>query len=169
MPAVRRTSSRRVAVVVACVALPLAAGCGSSSTSTTSSSTANTTAAQTAAVKVSTAVVPGVGTVLVNAEGHTLYTFAPDDASKVTCVSTCALVWPPDKLAAGTKAIASGQVKSSLLSSIPDPEGGDVVTYAGWPLYRYVADTAAGTAQGQAMTLNGGAWYVITAAGKPVH
>jgi predicted lipoprotein with Yx(FWY)xxD motif len=110
-----------------------------------------------------------VGTVLVNAEGRTLYTFAPDKASKVTCVSTCALVWPPDKVAAGTKAVASGEVKPALLSSTPDPEGGDVVTYAGWPLYRYVADAAAGTAQGQAMTLNGGAWYVITAAGKPVH
>jgi predicted lipoprotein with Yx(FWY)xxD motif len=113
--------------------------------------------------------VEGLGTVLVNASGHTLYTFAPDAASKVTCVSTCALVWPPDTLASGVRPVAAGAVKAALLSTKPDPEGGNVVTYAGWPLYTYVADSSAGTAMGQAQVLNGGAWYTITAAGKPVH
>jgi predicted lipoprotein with Yx(FWY)xxD motif len=113
--------------------------------------------------------VPGVGPVLVNSQGHTLYVFQPDNATKVTCVGSCALVWPPLKLSAGTKPTASGEVNASKLSSYPDPEGGQVVTYAGWPLYTYVVDSGAGTAKGQAILANGGYWYVISPSGKVIH
>lgn len=105
---------------------------------------------------------------LVNAQGHTLYTFAPDKDKKVTCVSSCAAVWPPVKLPAGAKAAPSGAVKASLLGSDPDPSGGNVATYAGWPLYTYVTDTSAGAHTGQAINLNGGQWYVISPAGKVI-
>ncbi len=37
--------------------------------------------------------------------------------------------------AGASKAAASGAVNASLLGSDPDPTGGRVVTYAGWPLY----------------------------------
>ena len=94
--------------------------------------------------------------------------FVPDKRKRVTCVSTCAKVWPPMKLPKGTKAVVSGQAKASLLASDPDPEGGRVVTYNGWPLYTYVADTAAGQAKGQALNLNGGLWYVLSPAGKVI-
>ncbi len=116
-----------------------------------------------------TATLKGVGTVLVDAQGHTLYTFAPDNASKITCLHACAAVWPPDELPAGSKPAISGAVNPALVSTALDPEGGTVVTYAGWPLYRYIADSSAGSAAGQALTLSGGTWYVITPAGKPVH
>jgi predicted lipoprotein with Yx(FWY)xxD motif len=120
-------------------------------------------------VSITSATVPGVGHVLVDGQGHTLYIFVPDNHTKVTCVSSCALVWPPAKLATGAKATAAGEVKAALLSSAPNPEGGSVVTYAGWPLYTYVADTAPGTAKGQALMLNGGLWYVIAPSGQVVH
>jgi predicted lipoprotein with Yx(FWY)xxD motif len=55
--------------------------------------------------------VSGVGSVLVNSQGHTLYVFEPDNAKKVTCVSSCALVWPPLKVSTGTKAAPSGEVR----------------------------------------------------------
>jgi predicted lipoprotein with Yx(FWY)xxD motif len=93
----------------------------------------------------------------------------PDNAKKVTCVGSCALVWPPLKLATGATPGASGQAKASLVSSAADPEGGHVVTYAGWPLYTYVADTGPGTAKGQALLLNGGYWYVISPTGQVIH
>lgn len=105
---------------------------------------------------------------LVNGEGRTLYVFLPDKHAKVTCVGACAELWPPTKLAAGQKASASGQVKPSLLASDPDPEGGRVVTYAGWPLYTYVSDTAPGQATGQDLETNGGRWYAIAPSGKTV-
>jgi predicted lipoprotein with Yx(FWY)xxD motif len=116
---------------------------------------------------VSVASVDGLGPVLVNSEGKVLYTFVPDKAKKVTCVGGCAAVWPPLKLS-GSKAAGSGSVKASLLGSDPDPSGGNVVTYAGWPLYTYVADTGPGVANGQAKNLNGGLWYVISPAGTVI-
>jgi predicted lipoprotein with Yx(FWY)xxD motif len=112
--------------------------------------------------------VPGLGVILVNAEGRTLYTFAPDKKSKVTCTSSCAAVWPPVTLTAGGAPAAAKQIKASLLSSDANPSGGKVVTYAGWPLYTYVGDSGPGTAAGQALNLNGGLWYVITPAGTVI-
>jgi predicted lipoprotein with Yx(FWY)xxD motif len=119
----------------ALLALPIAAiliaGCGNSggstSTPTTATGAATTASPSTSAqngVKISTKSVSNVGTVLVNSEGLTLYTFAPDMHSKVTCLSSCASVWPPLKLESGQKLVASGQVKQSMLASAPDSEGG---------------------------------------------
>jgi predicted lipoprotein with Yx(FWY)xxD motif len=141
---------------------------GQPATPTTSTTAASPTATTPARKSVSLAVrtLPTVGAVLVNAEGHTLYTFAPDNHSKVTCVSSCATLWPPLKLASGETAAGPVQLKASLLGSDPDPEGGSVVTYAGWPLYTYAADSAAGEDNGQALEVDGGRWYVIAASGK---
>jgi predicted lipoprotein with Yx(FWY)xxD motif len=138
--------------------------------SSTTTSAATTTPSAPAAKSVSLAVrtLPTVGAVLVNAEGRTLYTFAPDQHSKVTCVSSCATLWPPLKLASGETAAGPPQLKASLLGSDPDPEGGSVVTYAGWPLYTYAADSAAGQDNGQALEANGGLWYVIAPSGKVI-
>lgn len=158
------------------------AGCGSSSSSSSSKSTssaaapASSTSAATssastsasAAVKIATKTIPGLGPVLVNAQGRTVYTFAPDKGKKVTCVGGCAAVWPPVMLPAGAKAASSGAVKASLLGSDPDPSGGKVVTYAGWPLYLYVTDTTPGAHAGQAINLSGGLWYVISPSGKVI-
>ena len=75
---------------------------------------------------------------------------------------------PPLALSTGQKPVVSGQVKSALVGSDPSPAGGQVVTYAGWPLYTYVADASPGTARGQALNLNGGLWYVIAPSGKVI-
>jgi predicted lipoprotein with Yx(FWY)xxD motif len=166
-----------LAVTVPLVAL-LAAACGSSSTKTsTGTGTAHATKTQTtktssaspsSGVTVATKTIKPYGAVLVNGAGRTLYIFAPDKAKKVTCVSACATIWPPAKLPPGTKATASGQVKSSLLGSDPNPSGGRVVTYNGWPLYTYVTDTAPGVAHGQGINSAGGLWYVISPSGKVI-
>jgi len=119
-------------------------------------------------VRISTRTLPKLGTVLVNSTGRTLYMFVPDKRRKVTCVRTCAAVWPPVKLARGQKAGAFGRAKASLLGSDPDPAGGRVVTYAGWPLYTYVTDRSPGMAKGQALNLNGGLWYVLAPSGRVI-
>jgi predicted lipoprotein with Yx(FWY)xxD motif len=115
---------------------------------------------------VSTADVKGVGVVLVDAAGHTLYTFAPDMAKKVTCVSaSCQSTWP-SLVAPGTPT-GSGAVKASLLGTASGPAG-KVVTYDGWPLYTFSGDSAAGTDNGQALDVNGGDWYAIAPSGTPI-
>jgi predicted lipoprotein with Yx(FWY)xxD motif len=119
-------------------------------------------------VVVSTRNVKGLGLVLADAKGHTLYMFVPDKHRKVTCTGSCAAAWPPLKLPKGAKPAAAGKARRKLLGSDPDPAGGRVVTYAHWPLYTYVADAKPGTATGQALNVNGGLWYVLSPAGKIV-
>lgn len=126
------------------------------------------TSARRASVVVSTRTLPKLGPVLVNGKGHTLYMFVPDKRKKVTCVRTCAVIWPPLKLPKDAKPVAKGKARASLLGSDRDPAGGRVVTYNRWPLYTYVADRAAGRAKGQALKLNGGLWYVLAPSGKVI-
>ena len=117
---------------------------------------------------ISSRTVPSLGTILVNSAGHTLYVFAPDNASRVTCTGACTAVWPPEYLPTGGSAVGTDGVKTSLLGSLPAQNGGKVVTYAGWPLYTFVADTTPGSTAGQDVNLNGGYWWVITTSGKVV-
>jgi predicted lipoprotein with Yx(FWY)xxD motif len=135
---------------------------------TTAPATTSTTSAPANGPKISAATVAPLGPVLVNAQGRTLYIFVPDNDKKVTCTGGCAAIWPPAFVPSGQNPVASGSVKQSLLGSDPDPSGGQVITYAGWPLYTYVADGAAGKATGQAINLNGGLWYVISPSGTVI-
>jgi hypothetical protein len=64
--------------------------------------------------------------------------------------------------------VAGPGVKSSLLGSDPDPAGGRVVTYNGWPLYTYASDIQSGMATGQGLDLSGGKWYVMRTSGSPL-
>jgi len=163
---------RLLAVLIATVFGLGATGCGGSSSSGSTSPPASSTTPSTSTastVQVSTKNVSGLGVILVDGQGRTLYSFVPDKHSKVTCVGACAAVWPPLMAASGQKLVATGQAKSSLLGSDPDPSGGQVVTYNGWPLYTYVTDTSPGQAKGQALNLNGGLWYVLSPSGAVIH
>lgn len=176
----RTLANRIIPTAGLCAALVmLLAACGSSYTSPSSASTPSsppspspspspTSTAAGATVVVSTRVVNGLGPILVNGQGLTLYMFVPDNDTKVTCTASCAQVWPPLKLGTGEQAMAEGQAQASLLGSDPDPDGGRVVTYSGWPLYTYVADTAPGSVSGQALNLNGGLWYVLSPSGSVI-
>jgi predicted lipoprotein with Yx(FWY)xxD motif len=120
---------------------------------------------ETSASAVKTAKVKGLGVILVNPKGRTLYTFARDQRSRVTCTGKCAKYWPSLKWNGSGKPTAGGSAKSKLLGADMAPGGGEVVTYNKWPLYTYLGDGAAGQANGQDVKLNGGKWYVITPAG----
>jgi predicted lipoprotein with Yx(FWY)xxD motif len=117
---------------------------------------------------VQTRKISGLGTVLVNSRGLTLYMFEPDKQKKVTCKGSCAVIWPPLKLKSGQKPTAGGAARKGLLGSDPNPSGGRVVTYNHWPLYTYITDTKPGQAKGQGLNLNGGLWYVLSPAGKVI-
>jgi predicted lipoprotein with Yx(FWY)xxD motif len=112
--------------------------------------------------------IKGLGTVLVNSRGFTLYMFVPDHQRKVTCKGSCAVIWPPLKIKAGQKPTAGGAARKGLLGTDPNPSGGRVVTYNRWPLYTYILDKKPGQAKGQATNLNGGLWYVLSPAGKVI-
>lgn len=109
-------------------------------------------------VTVATATVPGVGTVLVDASGHALYTLTDASGAAVACTGTCAAVWPPLTLAAGAKVKGSKGLKA--LGSTSDTHQ---VTAGGLPLYRFGGDTAAKQAHGEGVVSFGGTWHVVKA------
>jgi predicted lipoprotein with Yx(FWY)xxD motif len=162
-----RLRARLVATALLAALGLIAAGCGGSSMSS-SAPKSGVAGAQhsTSSAVVKSRKIKGLGTVLVNAKGRTLYVFANDKHSKVTCTGSCAQFWPPLKSSGKPK--AGGSVKAKLLGLDKDPAGGKVATYNKWPLYTYTGDSAAGQANGQNLNLNGGKWYVISAKGKVV-
>jgi len=109
-----------------------------------------------------------VGTVLVDARGQALYMFTLDSPQSVTCTGVCAATWPPLTVPAGSHPMAGQGVSAALLGSAPDPSGGRVVTYDGWPLYTYTGDSQPGQTTGQGIDLNGGDWYLMRPSGHPL-
>jgi len=99
-------------------------------------------------------------TVLTNAKGLTLYTFAPDKPNKSTCYGSCAAYWPPVK---GPVTVAAGVTGvTGKLGTAKRTDGSLQATYNGRPLYTYIADTGPGQAKGNKLNLNGGLWYEVT-------
>jgi predicted lipoprotein with Yx(FWY)xxD motif len=159
----------------------LVAGCGSSGSSASSSSTTSghattttvgttTTAAPVPVYEVRTGKVKGLGTVLVDGNGLTLYLFVPDKQSgKSTCYSTCAQGWPPLLLPTGvTTPLAGAGVDSTLLGTTHRTDGTTQLTYNKWPLYLWVNDSQPGQATGQGINNLGGLWYVLSPQGKEI-
>jgi len=150
------------------------AACGSSSSSTTAgspSSSAPTGASSAASVTISAKSVPGVGTVLVNGQGQTLYMLTSEKGGKITCTQAngCTQAWPETLLTSGATAATAGSgVQSSLLGTVKDASGNLEVTYNHWPLYTFSGDSGPGVAKGQALTSFGGTWYVLNRSGNPV-
>jgi len=148
------------------------AACGSSSSSTASGSSSSAPAsASSAAPTISAKSVPGVGTVLVNGQGQTLYLLTSEKNGKITCTaaSGCTKAWPETMLTSGmSTATASGGVQSSLLGTVKDASGNLEVTYNHWPLYTFSGDSGPGVAKGQGLVSFGGTWYVLNTAGNPV-
>jgi predicted lipoprotein with Yx(FWY)xxD motif len=117
--------------------------------------------------EVKTGTVSGLGTVLVNGQGLTLYMFVPDhQRGRSTCYNACASSWPPLRLPTGvTIPVAAGKAEASLLGTTTRKDGGLEVTYKGWPLYLWVGDGAPGQATGQGINGSGGYWYVLSPKG----
>ena len=166
---------RPVTLLLAAGAAALA-GCGHSSSgaaSTTGSAggaSANNAAPSAPATPavIDVATIPGLGPVLVNGKGATLYAFLPDAHTHVSCTGSCATVWPPLMVAPGTMPKAGPGVAPNLIGSDRSPAGGMVATYNGWPLHTYATDPANGYAMGQNINNNGGKWYVVAPTGTLV-
>jgi predicted lipoprotein with Yx(FWY)xxD motif len=100
----------------------------------------------------------GGTTVLTNAKGFTLYSFAPDTPATSKCYGSCAAYWPPV-----TGTAAAGQGLPGRVGTIKRTDGSEQLTYNGHPLYTYIGDTAPGQARGNNLNLNGGLWHEVPA------
>ena len=102
----------------------------------------------------------GAVTVLADANGRTLYWFAPDTVTRSACYGSCAVYWPPVKGPA-----TAGPGVTGRLSTLTRSDGSVQAAYDGHPLYTYVGDSAPAQANGNDLNLNGGLWHEVTASG----
>jgi len=76
----------------------------------------------------------GLGTILTNAQGRTLYYFLPERGGKIVCSSSaCIAYWPPSLNGSGNPAGGAGV--TGQLGLITRAGGGQQITYNTWPLY----------------------------------
>jgi predicted lipoprotein with Yx(FWY)xxD motif len=158
-----------VFALLAVVGALVIAGCGgggsSSSTSSSSGSTGEGGAklVSSGGSTVSGAEVSGLGTVLVDAEGMTVYEFTPDEGMTSVCYGECEAAWPP--VVASGKPTAGEGAMSADLGTTKRKDGTEQVTYKGHPLYTFVGDKAPGEANGNEVE---GTWFALDEAGSAV-
>jgi predicted lipoprotein with Yx(FWY)xxD motif len=141
----------------------VAAGCGGAGATAASSAPPKTASGQAATVGISNT---GIGQILVNSQGRTLYLFKADQGTKTACTGACAGAWPP--LLVTGKPTASSGVTASLLGTTTRPEGTTQLTYNGHPLYLFAQDQKAGETNGQGVSAFGAAWFALNSAGNQV-
>jgi predicted lipoprotein with Yx(FWY)xxD motif len=156
---------RSVRILAGVATLPLAAvalaGCASSA----SGSTAPPTTADGHAATVGVAST-GLGRVLVDSQGDTLYLFTKDAGMKSTCYGACAVAWQP--LRDGGKPTVGSGASASMLGTIARSDGKPQVTYNGHPAYLFDGDQNPGDTNGQGVTAFGASWFALSPAGDQV-
>ena len=157
------TRSRSIVLpaTVAAVALAALAVAVFGSGAATAAPTA--TSARSATVKVAHR---GLGKILVDSRGRSLYMLTADSVGKSTCFGACAVNWPP--LRAAHRPTVGRGLKVSKVGRIRRSDGQRQVTYNGHPLYRFVGDTKPGQTNGEGITAFGGRWFVLSPAGTKV-
>jgi len=123
--------------------------------STTPSSTVVTTRSET-----------GLGQILVDAQGRTLYLFAKDTGPASSCAGSCASWWPPVPVSGEPR--AAGGATAASVGIIRGSGGSRQLSYAGHPLYYFVGDSKAGQARGEGLDQFGAKWFVLNPAGDAV-
>ncbi|MEU4289206.1 hypothetical protein AB0E63_13385 [Kribbella sp. NPDC026596] len=160
---------KRPGSVIGVMALGLAGltACGGgddSSSGSGSSASASQSAPQTgSAAKLATADVSGLGKVVVDGNGRTVYIFDKDTSGKSNCQGDCLAKWPV--VAAGDGTPQLDGIDTSLVSTITRSDGSKQLAIGGLPLYLFASDAQAGDAKGQAV---GGVWWVVGADGKKI-
>jgi predicted lipoprotein with Yx(FWY)xxD motif len=161
----RTRSFSLISLAAAAVAALAVAGCGGGGGGNAKASAPQpkTSTGHAATVGVAST---GLGNVLVDSQGRTLYLFAKDQGTTSACSGACAGAWPP--LRVSGKPLAGGGAKAALLGTTKRSDGKPQVTYNGHPLYLYVGDQKAGDTSGQGITAFGGGWFALTASGSQV-
>lgn len=85
-----------------------------------------------------------IGTVLVDASGHTVYELVGDTAANQTCTGGCLTAWPP-VTTNGSQMIVNGH-----------------------PTFTFAGDSSAGQTSGQNVTDQWGRWLALDASGNPI-
>jgi predicted lipoprotein with Yx(FWY)xxD motif len=93
----------------------------------------------------------GMGKVLTDSKGMTLYTFDRDATGKSNCNGQCAQNWPPLMASADAKSMGDWTV-------VTRDDGSKMWAYKGKPVYTWVRDTKPGDTTGDGFANN--VWHV---------
>lgn len=152
--------------LLALAALVAIAGCGSSSSSSSGGaygsseeSTGKTAAATSEGAPITVGTAKGVGKVLVDSEGMTLYYFQKDQGGESACYGPCEAGWPP-LTTEGAPQAGEGAMASKL-GTTKRKDGTVQVTYNNWPLYTFVEDKNPGEDNGTDSKAFGASWYPL--------
>ncbi|MCW2718304.1 hypothetical protein [Pseudonocardia sp.] len=164
---------RRLGPLVGLSGLMLAAACGTGASTASGGgygaaapATSAPVATATSVATVQTVTASGLGTILADGQGRSLYLFEADTGTTSTCTGGCAQVWPPVLSAAA--AHAAGGAAAQLVSTTRRADGTEQLAYHGHPLYYYVGDRAAGDVHGQGLNQFGAGWYVLDPHGNKI-
>lgn len=162
------TRSRPITFLMTAAAVPLialvVAGCGGGGGGATAATPPTTSAGQTATVGAANN--GGLGKILVDSQGRTLYLFQADKGTKSACTGACAKAWPP--LRASGKPVVGTGLTASKVTTAPRSDGMPQVVYNGHPLYTFAHDQNPGDANGQGVNAFGANWYVLSPAGATI-
>jgi predicted lipoprotein with Yx(FWY)xxD motif len=139
-------------------------GSGSENKTASSESSEAESGAESGAGVVSLGNVQELGMVLVDSNGMTLYDFHKDKGTSSSCYGPCAEGWPP-LLTEGEPTVGNGATASKL-GTTERKDGTTQVTYAGHPLYTFVADKKPGEANGNDVSAFGAQWYALKGNGE---
>ena len=127
----------------------------SSTTTTTSQTTQTTTTHTLVALSVNTSTKAGIGTYLVDGNGHTLYWTTLDSVGQSNVTGNVLANWPIFYVA---NIVSASPLVASDFGSITRADGNKQTTYKGRPVYYYINDQAAGDTHGQGIN---GVWFAV--------
>ena len=155
--------------LAAVAAAGLLAACGSAGAGGGSGAAGTHGTAARSGIVLSVRKLPGIGAVLADRSGKTLYSPQQEADGKIMCTGDCLSFWFPVRVAAGAVLRAPGGV-SGALGTIHRP-GLTQLTYNGKPLYTFRLDQAPGQAHGNDFTDHFGGtaftWHALTTSGAP--
>lgn len=109
-----------------------------------------------------------LGDILVDARGITLYELTSEGGGTFHCLDGCLKFWPPLFVPAGVSAPTGGAGVTGTLGVISRPDGGNQVTYNGFPLYNFAFDKAPGDTNGNGIHAFEGTWLAAPVTTTPI-
>ncbi|MBO0829589.1 MAG: hypothetical protein J2P24_17585 [Streptosporangiales bacterium] len=147
----------------------LLAACGGSGAGGYGSSGGSGSSAGSANGSIMTRSASGIGTLLTDSSGKTLYSPKEEANGTISCTGACVGFWFP-VMSSSTKVSSKGNLPGKL-ATVKRPDSGKLqVTYNGMPLYTFKLDTGPGDTKGNDFSDSFSGkkftWYAMTTKGS---
>jgi predicted lipoprotein with Yx(FWY)xxD motif len=110
---------------------------------------------------------PKLGSIVVNAQGLTLYHLTSEQGS-IKCTGICQSFWLPVLVTGKGKPVLGKGVIAAKVGTIKRAGGKLQVTYNKLPLYRYYLDKKPGQYRGEGLAEGTGTWFAVSLKGTIV-